>query len=103
MKKAFYLLVFMFVLLLTACKPHIMIAQEIANSVELEVEEQYPYIESFELPKVNADVDVEYSINWTSDNPLIEIKKVDGKFIGYLKNDYEEAGIFLTQNMHWCF
>ena len=89
MKKTFYLLILMFVLLLSGCKPHIMIAQEIANSVELEVEEQYPYIESFELPKVNADVDVEYSINWTSDNPLIEIKKEDGKFICYLKNDYE--------------
>lgn len=32
--------------------------------------------------------------------PLLE---AETKSSIYLKNDYEEAGIFLTQNMQWCF
>lgn len=89
MKKTLFIIAVIFLLILTGCKPRIMIAQEIANSVELEVDEQYPYTESFELPEVNKDVDVEYKVNWTSNNPLLEIKKENDKFIAYLKNDYE--------------
>lgn len=89
MKKIISLMLALFILLLSSCKPHIMIAQEIANEVELEVEEQYPYVESFELPIIDSDVGIEYSINWTSDNPLIEIKYEKGKYVCYLNNDYE--------------
>lgn len=89
MKKIISFILVMFVLLLTGCKPKIMIAQEIANGVELVVEEGDPNLEKFELPTVNANYAGKYFINWTSDNPLIEIKYEDGKYIAYLNNDYE--------------
>lgn len=89
MKKTLFIIAVFCILLLSGCKPKIMIAQEIANEVELEVEECDPKLEKFELPTVNADYEKEYSVNWTSDNPLIEIKYEDGKYIAYLNNDYE--------------
>ena len=89
MKKTLFIIAVFCILFLSGCKPKIMIAQEIANEVELKVEEGDPKLEKFELPTVNADYEKEYSVNWTSDNPLIEIKYEDGKYIAYLNNDYE--------------
>ena len=86
MRKKLLFFIFLGLLILSGCKPNIMVAQEIANEVELEVCSS-ENLESFILPGVNTRGVA--SVNWVSDNPLLEIKYENDAFVCYIKNDHD--------------